>query len=86
MSKALEFASTVARYNPHSAEIQAKVIPLLLNKSKFLPSNQSLNRQVASRSQVTDLSARAPRRLAQVLAGQVAFLQALELAHRGAES
>jgi hypothetical protein len=34
MSKALEFASIVARFNPQSAEIQAKVIPLLLNKSK----------------------------------------------------
>jgi hypothetical protein len=34
MAKALEFASIVARFNPQSAEIQAKVIPLLLNKSK----------------------------------------------------
>ena len=36
MSKALEFASIVARFNPQSAEIQAKVIPYLLQKSKKL--------------------------------------------------
>jgi len=30
LTKALDFASLVARFNPDSAELQAKIIPLLL--------------------------------------------------------
>jgi len=34
VSRALEFASTVARYNPDAAELHAKLVPLYLSKSK----------------------------------------------------
>lgn len=34
LGKALDFASLVAKYNPDCAELQAKLIPLLLHKSK----------------------------------------------------
>lgn len=37
VAKALEFASTVARFNPDAAELHAKLIPVYLSKSK-LPS------------------------------------------------
>jgi len=34
IGKAIEFASLVAKYNPESGDLQAKIIPLLLSKSK----------------------------------------------------
>lgn len=34
LGRALEFATLVAKYNPDSAEVHAKIIPLLLQKSK----------------------------------------------------
>ena len=36
VGRALEFASTVAKFNGDSADLQAKIIPLLLQKSKWL--------------------------------------------------
>lgn len=35
VTKALEFASTVARFNPDAAELHAKLIPVYLSKSKY---------------------------------------------------
>lgn len=35
ITKALDFASLVAKYNPDSADLHAKIIPLLLQKSKY---------------------------------------------------
>ena len=34
VARAIEFASTVARYNPEAAELHAKLIPVYLSKSK----------------------------------------------------
>ncbi len=50
MSRAFEFAQIVAKYNPQSAELQSKILPIYLSKSK--PPAQYLcdDRQIVARN------------------------------------